>query len=164
MRAEPASAKLPRVVPAAMALLAFVALVACSPKPEAAAQASVTPTTVKLTPAQRQHIGIFTVRHAAFSKTIDAPGVVDFDNDQATSVIAPFSGPVTRILVNPGDRVAKGQPLALVQSGDFSTAVAAYSKAVAVARTNRKLADVDADLLQHNDVSAKEAAQAQTDA
>jgi len=147
-----------------MALLAFVALVACSPKPEAEAQASVTPTTVKLTAAQRQHIGIFTVSHAAFSKTIDAPGVVDFDNDQATSVIAPFSGPVTQILVNPGDQVAKGQPLALVQSGDFSTAVAAYSKAVAVARTNRKLADIDADLVQHNGVAAKEAAQAQTDA
>jgi membrane fusion protein, heavy metal efflux system len=164
MRTEPASANLPRVVPAWMALLAYVALVACSPKVEGPAQASVTPTTVKLTPAQRQHIGIFTVSRAAFSQTIDAPGVVDFDNDQATSVIAPFSGPVVRILVNPGDKVAKGQPLALVQSGDFSTAVAAYSKAVAVARTNRKLADIDADLLQHNGVSAKEAAQAQTDA
>ena len=164
MRTEPASATLPRVVPAVMALLALVALTACSPKPAADAQASVTPTTVKLTAAQRRHIGIFTVSHAAFSKTIDAPGVVDFDNDQATSVIAPFSGPVTQILVNPGDMVAKGQPLALVQSGDFSTAVAAYSKAVAVARTNRKLADIDADLLQHNGISAKEAAQAQTDA
>ena len=162
MRTE--SAKLPRAAAAVMALLAFAALVACSPKPEAEAQASVTPTTVRLTPAQRQHIGIFTVSHAAFSKTIDAPGVVDFDNDQATSVIAPFSGPVIQILVNPGDKVAKGQPLALVQSGDFATAVAAYSKAVSVARTNRKLANIDADLLQHNTVSAKEAAQAQTDA
>ena len=164
MRTEPASARLTRVVPAVMALLAFVAPVACSPRPEAEPQASVTPTTVRLTPAQRQHIGLFPVSHAIFSKTIDAPGVVDFDNDQATSVIAPFSGPVIQILVNPGDKVAKGQPLALVQSGDFSTAVAAYSKAVSVARTNRKLADLDADLLRHNALSAKEAAQAQTDA
>ena len=139
--------RLPRVAAGRDGPPGVPALAACSPRPEAEAQASVTPTTVKLTPAQRQHIGIFTVSHAAFSKTIDAPGVVDFDNDQATSVIAPFSGPVIRILVNPGDKVAKGQPLALVQSGDFSTAVAAYSKAVSVARTNRKLADIDADLL-----------------
>src|SRR5271170_697508 len=145
MRTEPASADLPRAAPALMALLVFLSLVACSPKPAGEAQASVTPTTVNLTPAQRQHIGIFTVSRAAFTKTIDAPGVVDFDNDQATSVIAPFSGPVIRILVNAGDRVAEGQPLALVQSGDFSTAVAAYSKAVTVARTNRKLSDIDAD-------------------
>jgi len=29
-----------------------------------------------------------------FHQGIDATGVVDFDNDQATSVLAPFSGPV----------------------------------------------------------------------
>ena len=40
---------------------------------------------------------------------------------------------MTQILVNPGDKVAKGQPLALVQSADFSAAVGAYSKALAVA-------------------------------
>jgi cobalt-zinc-cadmium efflux system membrane fusion protein len=150
--------------PIVAAAMAALALGACSPKPSEEAQASVTPTTVKLTPDQLQHVGVFTVAQAAFSKTVDASGVVDFDNDQATSVIAAFSGPVTQILVNPGDKVVKGQPLALVQSADFSTAVAAYEKALAVARTNRKLADIDADLFQHNGISLKEAQQAQTDA
>ena len=57
-----------------------------------------------LTAAQRQHIHLYTVAPTRFHKTIDTTGVVDFDNDQATSVIAPISGPVTRLLVSPGDR------------------------------------------------------------
>ncbi len=165
MRIEPPSdtVRRPRAA-AVLAAVALMALAACSPKPDNETQASVTATTVKLTPDQRRRIQIFTVDTVPYSKTIDASGVVDFDNDQATSVIAAFSGPVTQILVNPGDKVAKGQPLALVQSADFSAAVGAYSKALAVARTDRKLADIDADLLAHNGVSAKEAEQAQTDA
>ena len=147
---------------AAATSLAIVA--GCSPRGREEAQAQVTPTAVKLTAAQRTHIGIFTVVEAPFSKTVEAAGAVDFDNDQATTVIAAFSGPVTRILVNAGDKVAKGQPLATVESADFSAAVGAYSKALATARTNRKLADIDKDLAAHDGLSQKEAQQAQTDA
>jgi cobalt-zinc-cadmium efflux system membrane fusion protein len=89
---------------------------------------------------------------------------VDFDNDQATGVLAPLSGPVTRLLVALGDKVSKGEPLAVVDSPDFAAAVSAYHKALASARTNRRLADLDKDLLQHNGVSQREAAQAETDA
>ncbi|HSU66168.1 MAG TPA: efflux RND transporter periplasmic adaptor subunit, partial [Tepidisphaeraceae bacterium] len=59
--------------------------------------------------------------------------------------------------------VSKGQPLALVQSSDFATAVGAYRKAVVTAANARKLAAADRDLAAHNGISAREAAQAQTD-
>ncbi|MDQ2861314.1 MAG: efflux RND transporter periplasmic adaptor subunit, partial [Pseudomonadota bacterium] len=42
--------------------------------------------------------------------------------------------------------------------------IGAYGKALATARTARKLADVDKDLVQHNGVSQREEQQAQTDA
>ena len=90
--------------------------------------------------------------------------MVDFDNDQATSVLAPFSGPVSRLLASLGDQVKKGQPLAAVDSPDFAAAISAYRKALATAATNRHLADLDKDLLQHHGVSQREAEQAQTDA
>jgi cobalt-zinc-cadmium efflux system membrane fusion protein len=67
---------------------------------------------VTLTAAQRQNIQIYTVEPAKFHRTIEATGVVDFDNDQATSVMAPISGPVSRLLVSLGDEVKKGDPLA----------------------------------------------------
>jgi cobalt-zinc-cadmium efflux system membrane fusion protein len=119
---------------------------------------------VGLTPAQRQHIHLYTVAPSAFGRTIKAPGTVDYDNDQATTVVSPFNGPVTRMLVSLGQRVAKGQPLAIVQSADYASAIGAYRKALVTARNARQLAAADRDLAAHNGISQREAAQAQTDA
>jgi membrane fusion protein, heavy metal efflux system len=119
---------------------------------------------VHLSDAQRAHIQIFEVQSAAFHRTIEATGVVDFDNDQATTVLAPFSGPVSRLIVALGQSVKKGDALASVDSPDFAAAISAYQKALATAQTNRTLADLDQDLLTHNGVSQREAAQAETDA
>lgn len=119
---------------------------------------------VKLSAEQRRHVQIYTASPSKYHKTIEANGAVDFDNDQATSVLAPFSGPVSRLLVSLGERVKKGSPLAAVDSSDFAAAIGAYHKALATAQTNRRLADLDKDLLQHNGVAQREAAQAETDA
>jgi cobalt-zinc-cadmium efflux system membrane fusion protein len=139
-------------------------LTACGAKPAAAPEAVNTPHDVTLTPAQLQHIRLATVAGTDFHKTLEAAGVVDFDNDQSTSVASPISGLVTRLLVQPGQAVAAGQALALVDSSDFAAATSAYAKAVATARTTRQLADADKDLAQHNGLSAREAQQAETDA
>jgi cobalt-zinc-cadmium efflux system membrane fusion protein len=148
---------------ALMVTAAGVSLAACS-KSDDKSQASVTPTNVTLTSAQLQHIQLFTVAPSGFHKTVDATGTVDFDNDQATSVLAPFSGPVARILVQPGQHVHKGEALAEVDSPDFATAVGVYRAAIITAQTNRHLADMDKDLLAHQGVAQREEAQAQTDA
>lgn len=143
---------------------AVVSLAGCSPKPETTQAASSPARNVTMTAAQRRHIRLYTVALAGYRKTVEAAGTVDFDNDQATSVLAPFSGPVSRLLVSAGDRVKAGTPLATVDSPDFAAAVSAYSKALVTAENARKLADVDKDLVQHNGVSQREAQQAQTDA
>jgi len=157
---------LPRARTRALALLAAICLAplaGCAPKPDA--QAAVAPArNVTLTADQVKHIALFTVADARFRKTVEASGVVDFDNDQATSVLAPFSGPVTRVLVNPGQQVRAGDTLALVESPDFAAAISAYAKALATAKTARHVAEMDKDLVQHNGVSEREAQQAQTDA
>jgi membrane fusion protein, heavy metal efflux system len=148
-----------------IALIGVVAcLAACSAKTDAEPQPAAAVNNVTLTAAQRQNIRLYSVTPAKFHKTIDTTGAVDFDNDQATSVLAPFSGPVSRLLVSPGDQVKKGEPLAEVDSPDFAAAVGTYHKALATAQTNRHLADLDKDLLQHNGVAQREAAQAETDA
>ncbi len=142
---------------------AFIA--GCSHAPdEAVGAAAVTARNVTLTPAQRQHIHLQAVAAGAFHASVHTTGRVDFDNERATSVLAPFTGPVTRLLVAPGDTVAKGQVLATVDSSDFAAAIGAYSKALVAARNARRIADMDADLVKHDGVSAREAAQASTDA
>ena len=75
---------------------------------------------VRLTKAQRAHIHLYTVVPVGYRQRIEAPGTVDFDNNQATSVVSPFTGPVTRIFVALGQHVTKGQPLAAVASADVA--------------------------------------------
>jgi cobalt-zinc-cadmium efflux system membrane fusion protein len=144
-------------------IAAAAALSGCSKRDEPP-PAPVTAGNVKLTAAQRQSVRIYTVQSSLFHNTVETSGVVDFDNDQATSVLSPISGPVSRLLVSLGQRVKKGEPLATVDSPDFAAAITTYQKALATAKTDRHLADVDKDLLEHNGVAQKEAAQAETDA
>ncbi len=153
-----------RAAVAGLILASALILADCSRKTEEAQAQAPAPSNVTLTDAQRQHVRLYTVAASQYRKTIEATGVVDFDNDQATSVLAPFSGPVSRLLVAAGDQVKQGATLAIVDSPDFASAVSAYSKALATAETNRRLADMDKDLAQHNGVSQREAQQAQTDA
>jgi len=137
----------------------------CSPKADNGVEtASVTVSNVTLTAEQRQKIQIYTVTPAKFRKTTETTGTVDFDNDQATSVLAPFGGPVSRLLVSLGDQVKAGDPLAEVDSPDFAAAISAYRKALSTAQTDRRIADVDKDLVQHDGVARREEEQAQTDA
>lgn len=145
--------------------LALTSLAGCSKKAnDGEPAAAANPSNVTLTVAQRQNIRLFTVAESKFHKTIDTAGSVDFDNDQATSVLAPFSGPVSRIVVSLGQTVKKGDPLAVVDSPDFASTIGAYRKAIATAKTARQVADTDKDLVQHNGISQRDAQQAQTDA
>lgn len=146
-------------------LVSLIGLAACSPDDDTGkSNASNAPSNVMLSDAQRMNIRIYTVAEETYRRTIDAVGVVDFDNDQATGVLAPFSGPVARILVSPGERVKKAQPLATVASPDFAAALSAYRKSVAAAAATRKLADMDKELLADKGVSEREADQAESDA
>jgi cobalt-zinc-cadmium efflux system membrane fusion protein len=163
--AEPTAGFTCALAAAIMAVAAAASATGCSSKSDDEQQrAAATANNVTLTAAQQQNIRLATVEQAGFHKTIDTNGVVDFDNDQSTSVLAPFSGPVARLLVSPGDKVRKGDPLAVVDSPDFAGAVSTYRKAIATARTNRRLADLDKDLVEHQGVAEREAAQAETDA
>jgi cobalt-zinc-cadmium efflux system membrane fusion protein len=157
--------KFARALGTTLAAMAAIMLGAgCSSKNDDSQASSAKAGNVTLTAAQRQHIQLYTVETSKFRKTVEAAGAVDFDNDQATSVLAPFSGPVSRLVVALGQQVKKGDPLAEVDSPDFAEAIGTYRKALATAKTDRRLADLDKDLIEHHGVSAREAAQAETDA
>jgi cobalt-zinc-cadmium efflux system membrane fusion protein len=144
---------------AALAALCFLSACGKSENAPAANGSNVT-----LTAEQRRNIKLSTVASGRFRRSVDTTGVVDFDNDQATAMLAPFSGTVTRLFVQPGAEVKKGDPLASVFSPDYASAVSTYRKALVTAQNARRLADLDKDLLAHQGVSAKEAEQAEVDA
>lgn len=145
--------------------VAAAALTGCSENNGTNVQApTVTATNVTLTAAQRPRIQLYTVAPVNYREQIEANGVVDFDQNRATSVLAPFGGPVTQLLVPLGETVQSNQPLAVVNSPDFATAISAYRKALIVAKTDRALAELDKKLLAHHGVAQKEADQAESDA
>jgi cobalt-zinc-cadmium efflux system membrane fusion protein len=149
-----------------LAIAAAIALGSASCSSSSSNDTDSTPTVanVRLTKAQLAHIRLFTVEPVGYRQRIEAPGTVDFDNDQATSVVSPFTGPVTRIFVALGQHVSRGEPLAAVASADVANAVAAYRKAAVTSANARRVAATDRDLAAHNGISEREAEQAQTDA
>jgi cobalt-zinc-cadmium efflux system membrane fusion protein len=149
----------------ALASALAVALGGCSGKPEAdAAPPAANATNVTLTAEQQKHIHVYRVAPSEFHKTVEVTGTVDFDLDQATTVLAPFSGPVSKLLVSLGQQVRAAEPLAKVQSPDFATAIGAYRKTLAAAKAARALADLDKKLLANHGIPQKEANQAESDA
>ena len=143
-----------------LALTALLLLAACDQSKPAPPQSA----NVTLTQEQRARIKLYTVAQGSYSREVTTSGTVDFDNNQSTQVLAPFGGMVARLLVEQGAVVKKGDPLASVYSPDYSAAVSSYRKAVTNARNLRRLADMDKDLLTHEGVSQREAAQAESDA
>jgi membrane fusion protein, heavy metal efflux system len=117
-----------------------------------------------LTENQRARIHVAPVDVATFRPTVEISGTVAFDGDHSTQVLAPISGPVTRILVEPGAAVAAGQPLAYVSSPDFAAAVGAYRKAQAAASNALRVAARDSALFANDALARQDLEQAQTDA
>jgi cobalt-zinc-cadmium efflux system membrane fusion protein len=159
-------ATLPRAVAAVVAAgVTALLFAACSPHTESQTEtSSITASNVTLTAAQQQNIRLSTIALSNYHKTVETTGTVDFDNDQATTILAPMSGPVSRLLVSLGDQVKAGQPLAEVDSPDFATAISTYRKALSTEKITRELADQDQELIEHHGVSLREAEQAKIDA
>ncbi|HKT41998.1 MAG TPA: efflux RND transporter periplasmic adaptor subunit [Rhodanobacteraceae bacterium] len=140
-----------------------IMLAGCSGKPPQP-ESSATPHNVTLTKAQQGSIRTYTVAPTQYHTTITTTGVVDFDRNHATDILAPFSGAVTKVLVTQGQHVARGQALAEVASSDFAAAAGAYRQSVLAAKAADAVASNDRDLFAHQAISQRENAQAQADA
>jgi cobalt-zinc-cadmium efflux system membrane fusion protein len=75
------------------------------------------------------HIQIVSVAPSTLSRSLRLTGAVAYDGFATTPVITQVSGPVSRIVVSPGEYVHAGQPLLYVASPDFSQLRATYIKA-----------------------------------
>jgi membrane fusion protein, heavy metal efflux system len=143
-----------------------VAVAGCSRGAEPrdhAVSSAVEASTVELDTAQRSRIRAERVAPHAYNALINTNGTVAFNGDRSTQVIAPISGPVSRILVAPGARVERGQPLATVSSPDFAEAVASYRKADGAWRNAERIATLDEQLFANDALARSDLDQARTD-
>ena len=139
-------------------------MTACTPKDNKPAAAEARPGNLTLPADQRAKIRVEKAETSSVRRTLETTGTVAFDADQATQVLAPISGPVSRLLVTVGTAVQRAQPLASIASPDFGTAVSAYRKAESSARNFRRIADLNKQLFQNDALARREMDQAETDA
>jgi cobalt-zinc-cadmium efflux system membrane fusion protein len=119
---------------------------------------------VTFTPEQLARLQVQPVALETFRPSLQTTGTVAFDSDISTQVLAPISGPVTRILVQPGAVVRAGQPLAIVSSPDFAAAVADVRKAQGAALQAERVAEQDEQLWKNDAIARRDLEQARTDA
>jgi cobalt-zinc-cadmium efflux system membrane fusion protein len=136
------------------------------PKDEKASPVSAAdhPKELTLDPAQRQRVRLERVAPTSFRPIIETTGTVAFDQNRATQVLAPVSGPVARLAVQVGAQVGRGQTLAIVASPDFATDVSALRKSEATAKNARRVASLDEELFKNGGIARRDLEQAQTDA
>jgi cobalt-zinc-cadmium efflux system membrane fusion protein len=113
---------------------------------------------------QRKRVHTLVLAPRRYRRSITTTGTVGFDTDQATQVLSPISGPVSRLLVPLGARVKAGEALAEVASPDFAAYAATYRKAEALAKNARRIADLDQKLYDSDGIARRELEQAQADA
>jgi len=149
---------------AGVPFLCALLLAGCSPPKDVTPPQDVVATNVTVTPAQRQRLHLQTIQPATFRRAIDTTGVVGFDNDHATTILAPISGPATRLLASLGDQVKAGDPLALIDSPDYAAAFTGYRKSFALAKNARRLAVINAELFKNDAIARRDLEQSETDA
>jgi len=105
---------------------------------------------------QMTHVQIVTVAPSTLTRILRLTGAVAYNGFATTPVITQVGGPVSRIVVSPGETVREGQPLLYVASPDFSQLRATYLKA----SDSFKLADREyarsKDLYDHHAIAEKD--------
>ena len=112
---------------------------------------------------QMSHVQVVTVQASKLTRTLRLTGAVAYNAFSTTPVITQVGGPVAKILVVPGDRVKRGQPLLEVSSPDYSLLLAAYLKARDTFRVADKNYERSQDLFAHHAIADRDLLQAESD-
>ncbi len=78
---------------------------------------------------QMSHIQVLTVQPTTLNRSLRLTGAVAYNGFRTTPVITQVSGPVSRVVVVPGQKVAQGTPMLYVASPDYSQLRTNYLKA-----------------------------------
>jgi cobalt-zinc-cadmium efflux system membrane fusion protein len=112
---------------------------------------------------QMSHVQVVTVQPTRWTRTLRLTGAVAYNAFKTTPVITQVGGPVSRILVVPGQKVRVGQPMLDVSSPDYSQLLDAYLKAADSFRLADKNYAREQDLYQHHAVAQRDLEQAESD-
>jgi cobalt-zinc-cadmium efflux system membrane fusion protein len=112
---------------------------------------------------QMSHVQVVTVEPTPLIRTLRLTGAVAYNAFKTTPVITQVGGPVSRILVVPGQEVKAGQPMLDVSSPDYSQLLDSYLKAADSYRLADKNYVRAQDLYQHKAIAQRDLEQAESD-
>jgi cobalt-zinc-cadmium efflux system membrane fusion protein len=111
---------------------------------------------------QASHIEVYTVVQAPMARTLRLTGTVAYNAFETTPVIAQVGGPVSKILVTPGEQVRARQPLLYITSPDYSQLRSSYIKARDAFQLSEKVYARAQDLYAHKAIAQADVEQAES--
>jgi len=129
----------------------------------ASASKSATPQLFVIPQDQMSHVQVVTVEPTTLKRTLRLTGTVAYNAFNTTPVITQVGGPVSRILLVPGQHVKAGEPMLEVSSPDYSQLLDAYLKAADSFRLTQKNYTRAQELYQHHAIAERDLEQAESD-
>ncbi|WP_158748177.1 efflux RND transporter periplasmic adaptor subunit [Acidobacterium sp. S8] len=129
----------------------------------AKASKATTPQLFTIPQDQMSHVQVVAVQPTTLTRTLRLTGAVAYNAFATTPVITQVGGPVSRILVLPGQHVKASQPMLEVSSPDYSQLLDAYLKAADSFRLANKNYTRAQDLYQHHAIAERDLEQAESD-
>ncbi len=107
-------------------------------KVAASANNSSNPELFTIPPEQMSHVQVLKVQPTTLTRTLRLTGAVAYNGFRTTPVITQVSGPVSRVVVVPGQKVQQGEPMLYVASPDYSQLRTNYSESQGRLRSGAK--------------------------
>lgn len=111
---------------------------------------------------QMSHVQVLTIRPTTLTRSLRLTGAVAYNSFRTTPVITQVSGPVSRVVVVPGQKVHQGEPMLYVASPDYSQLRTNYLKAKDAYALAQKAYARAQDLYQHHAIAEQNLEQAQS--
>jgi cobalt-zinc-cadmium efflux system membrane fusion protein len=111
---------------------------------------------------QMAHVQVLTVQPTTLPRTLRLTGAVAYNSFRTTPVITQVSGPVSRVVVVPGQKVQKGEPMLYVASPDYSQLRTNYLKAKEAYALAQKTYARARDLYEHKAIAEQNLEQAES--
>ncbi|HEY4903699.1 MAG TPA: efflux RND transporter periplasmic adaptor subunit [Candidatus Sulfotelmatobacter sp.] len=111
---------------------------------------------------QMSHVQVLTVQPTTLTRSLRLTGAVAYNSFRTTPVITQVSGPVSRVVIVPGQKVTQGQPMLYVASPDYSQLRTNYLKAKDAYALAQKAYARAQDLYQHHAIAEQNLEQAES--
>jgi len=111
---------------------------------------------------QMSHVQVLKVQPTTLSRTLRLTGAVAYNGFRTTPVITQVSGPISRVVVVPGQTVHQGEPMLYVASPDYSQLRTNYLKAKDADALAQKAYNRAKDLYQHKAIAEQNLEQAES--